>query len=57
MRAMRNGLSIYKVSRDYNIPETTLRNQRDKTYCTREPGRRPVLTKSEENKIVDGSII
>jgi hypothetical protein len=48
-----NGSSVYKVSRDYNIPETTLRDKRDKKYCGDIPGRKTILSKAEETKIVD----
>ncbi|XP_053615028.2 uncharacterized protein LOC128677887 [Plodia interpunctella] len=51
--AINNGSSVYKVSRQYNIPETTLRDKRDKKYCGDVAGRKTILSKSEETKIVD----
>lgn len=53
IRAINNGSSVYKASRVYNIPETTLRDKRDKKYFGDRPGRKTILTKSEETKIVD----
>ena len=51
--AINNGSSVYKASREYNIPETTLRDKRDQKYSGHIAGRKTVLSKSEETKIVD----
>ncbi|XP_072946806.1 uncharacterized protein [Epargyreus clarus] len=51
--AINNGCSIYKVSKYYNIPATTLRDKRSRRYCSDAPGRKTILTKEEEGDIVD----
>lgn len=47
------GMSIYQASKHYNIPETTLRDKRNKRYKNPKCGVQPILTTKEEKQIVD----
>lgn len=51
--AVNRGMTIYQASKQYHIPETTLRDKRDGKYTNDKPGLQPVLTLSEETNIVD----
>ncbi|XP_060808094.1 uncharacterized protein LOC132903545 [Amyelois transitella] len=51
--SIRQGMSIYKASRQYNVPETTLRSKRDELYENERCGKQPVLNLNEERQIVD----
>lgn len=53
LSSIRRGMSIYKASRLYNVPESTLRNKRDERYENEHCGKQPVLTLNEERQIVD----
>lgn len=53
LSSIRQGMSIYKASRQYNIPETTLRSKRDELYENEHCGKQPVLNLNEERQIVD----
>lgn len=53
LSSIQQGMSIYKASKLYKVPESTLRNKRDEIYVNEKCGRQPVLNKSEEKQIVD----
>lgn len=51
--AINEGISIYEASKTYGIPRTTLRDKRNNKYTNEHCGKQTVLTKDEENKLVD----
>ncbi|XP_075975831.1 uncharacterized protein LOC142976394 isoform X1 [Anticarsia gemmatalis] len=53
LSSIRQGLSIYQASKQYNVPETTLRSKRDELYENEHCGKQPVLNLNEERQIVD----
>lgn len=50
---IQQGMSVYKASKLYNVPETTLRNKRQDLYSNEKCGKKPVLNLNEEEQIVD----
>lgn len=48
LASVANGTSIYQASKQFYIPETTLRNKRDGKYGENKCGVAPVLALSEE---------
>ncbi|XP_063543894.1 uncharacterized protein LOC134752214 [Cydia strobilella] len=47
------GMTIYQASKNYNIPETTLRDKRDRRYKNPKCGVQPILSVQDETQIVD----
>ncbi|KAI5646769.1 DDE superfamily endonuclease domain-containing protein [Phthorimaea operculella] len=52
LEEIRNGMTVYKASQQFDIPETTLRNKRDGLHSDK-CGVPAVFSKHEENRIVD----
>lgn len=53
LELIKQGTSIYQASRQFNIPETTIRNKRDGIYENDTCGVQPVLNIQEEKRVVD----
>lgn len=51
--AINEGTSIYEAAQTYGIPRSTLRDKRNNKYTNENCGTQTVLTKDEENKLVD----
>lgn len=51
--SIRQGMSIYQASKQYNVPKTTLRSKRDELYENEKCGKQPVLNRNEEKQVVD----
>ncbi|CAG9837954.1 unnamed protein product [Diabrotica balteata] len=52
MNAVRDGMAVYKAALTFNIPRRTLRNHLASGSLQKRIGRRPVLTKLQEEELV-----
>ena len=54
MKAVENGMSMYRAARVYNVPRTTLQDRKLRSVVNSvRPGAQPYLTKDEETKLAE----